>query len=45
MDAAHRDPFDRMLAAQALLDGLIPRSRDPMMNAMGYGPRSVARPW
>jgi len=26
---AHRDPFDRMLAAQAVLDGLVLVTRDP----------------
>lgn len=27
--AAHRDPFDRLLAAQAELDGLLLLTRDP----------------
>jgi len=29
----HRDPFDRMLAAQALADGLVLVSRDPVFAA------------
>jgi PIN domain nuclease of toxin-antitoxin system len=30
LDSAHRDPFDRMLAAQAQLDRLMLVSRDPV---------------
>ena len=29
----HRDPFDRMLVAQALVDGLTIVSRDPLLSA------------
>ncbi|MDO5506011.1 MAG: type II toxin-antitoxin system VapC family toxin [Pseudoxanthomonas suwonensis] len=32
---AHRDPFDRMLAAQAEREGLTLLSRDPAMAALG----------
>jgi PIN domain nuclease of toxin-antitoxin system len=45
LDTPHRDPFDRMLAAQSLLDGLVLVSRDPAMDAMGDGGRGVARLW
>lgn len=45
LDAAHRDPFDRMLAAQSLLDGLVLVSGDRLMEAMSDGERSVARLW
>ena len=31
----HRDPFDRMLAAQALIEGLTVISRDPALAAFG----------
>lgn len=30
-DAAHRDPFDRLLAAQAEIDELVLVTRDPAM--------------
>ena len=39
-DPNHRDPFDRMLAAQALEDGLTLVSRDTKLDAYG-----VARFW
>jgi PIN domain nuclease of toxin-antitoxin system len=35
LSAPHRDPFDRMLAAQALLEGLEVVSRDPRLAALG----------
>ena len=31
----HRDPFDRMLAAQAVVEGLTLVSKDPWLKAMG----------
>jgi PIN domain nuclease of toxin-antitoxin system len=31
----HRDPFDRMIAAQALIEGLTVISRDPALAAFG----------
>ncbi len=31
----HRDPFDRMLAAQALLEGLVMVTSDPVFSDMG----------
>jgi PIN domain nuclease of toxin-antitoxin system len=37
---AHRDPFDRMLAAQAILRGLSVVSSDPQLGALG-----AARVW
>lgn len=33
--AAHRDPFDRMIAAQATLRGLVVASSDPQLDALG----------
>jgi PIN domain nuclease of toxin-antitoxin system len=36
----HKDPFDRMLAAQALLEGLILVSVDPVFDGI-----SVQRLW
>ena len=33
--AAHRDPFDRMLAAQAILEGLVLVSSDTAFDALG----------
>lgn len=38
--AAHRDPFDRMIAAQAILRGLSVVSSDPQLGALG-----AARLW
>ncbi len=32
---SHRDPFDRMLAAQAMLEGLILVTADPVFTEMG----------
>lgn len=37
--AHHRDPFDRMLAAQALAEGLVLVTRDPVVSQ--YGVRVV----
>lgn len=31
----HRDPFDRLIAAQALIEGLIVVTRDPEIAAFG----------
>lgn len=31
----HRDPFDRMIAAQAIHDGLVVITRDPSLAALG----------
>jgi PIN domain nuclease of toxin-antitoxin system len=45
LDTPHRDPFDRMLAAQAMLDGLVLVSGDRVLDAMGEGGRSVERLW
>jgi PIN domain nuclease of toxin-antitoxin system len=33
--ADHRDPFDRMLAAQALMEGFTVVTRDPALSALG----------
>lgn len=35
LPGAHRDPFDRMLAAQALLDDLVLVTNDPALSAFG----------
>lgn len=35
MAGAHRDPFDRVLAAQALMEGLTVVTRDPAFRAFG----------
>jgi PIN domain nuclease of toxin-antitoxin system len=35
LPGSHRDPFDRMLAAQALAEGLVLVSADPAFNALG----------
>lgn len=35
MQGRHRDPFDRILAAQALIDDLTLITRDPLMAAFG----------
>ena len=35
MSGEHRDPFDRVLAAQALIEGLTVVSRDPAFAAFG----------
>jgi len=35
LPGAHRDPFDRMIAAQALIEGLTVISRDPAFAAFG----------
>lgn len=35
LDTFHRDPFDRMLAAQALCEGLVVVTRDPKIAAFG----------
>ncbi|EKV27099.1 hypothetical protein C882_2028 [Caenispirillum salinarum AK4] len=40
MDGAHRDPFDRMIAAQALLENMVLVSRDTALDAFG-----VTRLW
>jgi PIN domain nuclease of toxin-antitoxin system len=37
-DAAHKDPFDRMLAAQSVVDGLRLVSRDPIFADFGLEP-------
>lgn len=37
-DAPHRDPFDRMLAAQSLVEGLRLVSRDPVFADFGLEP-------
>ena len=34
----HRDPFDRMLAAQSLIESLPLVSRDPLFNSFGVSP-------
>ena len=34
LDWAHRDPFDRMLAAQAMLEGLTLVTRDPAFDGI-----------
>ena len=39
LPGSHKDPFDRMLAAQALADGLILATRDPVFAA--YGVKTV----
>lgn len=33
--SAHRDPFDRMLAAQSIVEGLPVVTRDPQLKALG----------
>lgn len=35
LEGAHRDPFDRLIAAQALLDGLTVVTKDPQFRAFG----------
>jgi len=35
MGATHRDPFDRILAAQATIDGLVPVTADPKLATLG----------
>ncbi|MGN6375257.1 MAG: type II toxin-antitoxin system VapC family toxin [Sphingomonas sp.] len=35
LDGAHRDPFDRLIAAQALMEDLTVVSRDPEIAAFG----------
>lgn len=39
-EVAHHDPFDRMLAAQASIEGLTLVTADPAMNQFG-----IARLW
>ena len=45
LETPHRDPFDRMLAAQAMLDGLVLASGDGVMDTMADAGRSVERLW
>ena len=45
LDTTHRDPFDRMLAAQAMEDGLVLVSNEAVMDAMVDAGRRVARLW
>ena len=45
LDTPHRDPFDRMLAAQTILDGLVLVSNERVMDGMGDGGRTVTRLW
>ncbi len=35
LQGAHKDPFDRMLAAQALLEGLVLVSNDEVFDTFG----------
>lgn len=35
MSGKHRDPFDRMLAAQAMIEGMVLITRDPALAALG----------
>lgn len=35
LDGAHRDPFDRLIAAQALVEDLVVITRDPEIAAFG----------
>lgn len=35
LNGAHRDPFDRLIAAQALIDGLTVVTRDPALAGFG----------
>jgi PIN domain nuclease of toxin-antitoxin system len=35
MGATHRDPFDRVLAAQAMIDGLVLVTADPSLAPLG----------
>ena len=35
LPGAHRDPFDRMLAAQSLLEGALLLTHDPALKALG----------
>jgi len=37
-DTSHRDPFDRMLAAQSVTEGLRLVSRDPVFSEFGLDP-------
>lgn len=35
LDRVHRDPWDRVIAAQAIVEGLVVVTRDPAIAAMG----------
>lgn len=37
LDRVHRDPWDRIIAAQAMVEGLVVVTRDPAIAAMGAG--------
>lgn len=39
LDLAHRDPWDRMIAAQAIAEGLTVLTRDPAIHALGASVR------
>lgn len=39
IDAPHKDPFDRMLAGQALVEGITMVSADPAFRLLGVEPR------
>ena len=45
LETPHRDPFDRMLAAQAMEDDLVLVSNERVMDAMTDDGRSVKRLW
>jgi PIN domain nuclease of toxin-antitoxin system len=45
LDTAHRDPFDRMLMAQALLDDLLLVSNEDRFDHVAHRGRAVRRLW
>ena len=45
LDTPHRDPFDRMLAAQAMLDELVLVSNERVMDTMCEGDCGIERLW
>ena len=45
LDISHRDPFDRMLMAQSLLDGLVLVSNETLFDHVRHGGRNVDRLW
>ena len=45
LDTDHRDPFDRMLIAQSLLDGLALVSNEERFDGVGHAGRTVGRVW
>ena len=45
LDTPHRDPFDRMLVAQALLDDLVLVSNEALFDTIAHEGRTARRLW